>query len=398
MATAAGRSAAWLSRNVLGNDGGVIGGAVMLKVAPDLVDQLSLGRTITLVSGTNGKSTTTAMLTAALRTARACATNADGANTPQGIATALANSREAHVVLETDEAWLPWTIRETRPHSVCLLNLSRDQLHRNPETHSIARAWREAVTGVPIVVANADDPAVVWAAQGARTQVWVAAGQDWRQDSVTCPSCGSLLDRRTPDWSCSCGLRRPQAEWTVTDGRVRHHGAEVAAHLTLPGAVNLGNAAVALATAWAEGAPSSDAAAAVSALHAVAGRYAHLQHDNHDVRLILAKNPAGWQTALQLLDEHHAPVVLAFNCEGVDGRDPSWLYDVDFTSLRDRPVSVSGGRGTDMSVRLRMDRVEPVGQYDELAAAVRVLPPGPVDLVANYSAFQRARKELGHAC
>jgi UDP-N-acetylmuramyl tripeptide synthase len=277
-----------------------------------------------------------------------------------------------------------------------LLNLSRDQLHRNPEVLSLAKAWREALVDVPIVVANVDDPAVVWAARAAKQQVWVAAGQEWSQDSLTCPSCGQLLDRVDERWSCRCGFRRPRPTWVIEDGRVLHHGTEVPVSPTLPGAVNLANATMAVATATACGVPPGDAAAAVATVRDVAGRFALVRYGDHEVRLILAKNPAGWQAAMHITQNSDAPLVVAFNSDGVDGRDPSWLYDVDFDAWRDRTVAVCGRRATDMTVRLRTDGIEPLGQFGDLPGALRSLPPGPVDLVANYTAFQEARKVLAH--
>jgi UDP-N-acetylmuramyl tripeptide synthase len=122
-------------------------------------------------------------------------------------------------------------------------------------------------------------------------------------------------------------------------------------------------------------------------------------HDYHgrQVRLLLAKNPAGWLETIDLLADDGNPVVLAFNSDGVDGRDPSWLYDVSFTALADRPVVVTGRRATDMKVRLLMDGIEDVPVYDGLLEALDNLPAGPVDVLANYTAFQSARKELSLA-
>jgi lipid II isoglutaminyl synthase (glutamine-hydrolysing) len=397
-AVLAARGAVWLSRHLRGGAGGAIGGWMLLRVAPDAVSELASGRHITLVTGTNGKSTTTAMLTACWRTCTLTDVNADGSNTAPGIATTLAFGSADHVVLETDEGWLPWAIRQTRPHTVVLLNLSRDQLHRNPEVHGVAASWRDALAEVPLVVANVDDPSVTWAAGAARRQVWVAAGQEWTHDSLVCPVCGSMLDRSVAEWRCpACGLSRPEPAWRIEGRRVVHHGAELPVPVTLPGSFNLANAVVALAAACADGVDGAPAARALATVSSVGGRYETFHDGDHDVRLILAKNPAGWQAALRLTDEAPGAVVAAFNSEGVDGRDPSWLYDVDFRSWRGRPVAVCGRRASDMTVRLHIDGVEPMGQFGDVRAAVRSLPAGRVDVVANYTAFQQARAVLAHA-
>ena len=388
------RIAVFLSQRVLGRTGGVIGGRVLLKLAPDCAGPLARGRRIVLISGTNGKSTTTAMTVAAVAAERPVATNADGSNTQPGIVWTLASQREEDVVLETDEAWMTWAIENLQPAAVVLLNLSRDQLHRNPEVHRIARIWREALPAVPMAIANADDPAVAWAAQAAQGQTWVAAGQQWTADSVVCPQCGDMLQREGGRWWSACGLARPEATWSVAGDAVLSGGETVGSFNALPGAVNVSNAAMAVAAASVIGGNPVRALAGTNTIGHVAGRYAQVQVGPHNVRMILAKNPAGWQTAMDMVGARSGGIALAFNAAGVDGRDPSWLYDVDFEPIADRPVSVCGERATEMTVRLEIDGAEPA-QFDTLRAAIGSLPAGDVDLVANYSAFQQARRELG---
>jgi UDP-N-acetylmuramyl tripeptide synthase len=372
--------ARWLARRV-GRHGGAIAGRILLLLCPEAPTLLARDRRILLVTGTNGKSTATAMLTAALGSARATGSNDDGANTPAGLVSALARTQAATVVLETDEAWLPWAIDRLHPQTVVLLNLTRDQLHRNPEVHLVAQSWREALTEVPLVVANADDPAVTWAASAAQRAVWVPGGNPWTEDSVVCPACGDLLHWDGANWSSTCGLARPAQIAEPAIGTVQLH---------LPGAVNRANAHLAIAAAMAGGAEPLPALHAIAELRAVAGRYQEFEISHHRVRLLLAKNPASWQETLRLVTEGRRPVVLVFNAEGVDGRDPSWLYDVDFTALRDRLVAVSGRRASDLSVRLRINEVASIGQFSDIGTALDGLPAGPVDLIANYTAFQEA--------
>lgn len=396
LALSLGRLATWLSRTLLGRSGGVIGGRVLTLVAPDAAARLARGRRIALVSGTNGKSTSTALLAAALAAQRQPGTNADGANTPAGLTWTLATTTEPDLVLEVDEAWLPWAVRTFRPTVVMLLNLTRDQLHRNPEVARLAEAWRDVAPLVPLVVANADDPWVAWAAEtGART-VWVGAGQEWDEDSLVCPACGDFLDR-TDGWSCSCGRQRPTPTWTIRPGAILPPDGAPVRYATLPGRGNLANAAMALATAVELGVPPRAAAQALVRVTEVAGRYAVTHVGQHDVRMVLAKNPASWRASLGMLAERNAAVVLAFNADGADGRDPSWLYDVDFTALRGRPVVVCGNRATDLAVRLDLDDVPIIGQYADVTTALHALRPGPVELLATYTAFQQARRELARA-
>jgi lipid II isoglutaminyl synthase (glutamine-hydrolysing) len=370
---------------------------VLQALAPAGVAALTARRDVTLVSGTNGKTSITALIAAALGDDR-LVTNRDGANTPAGIAGALATGADGPVVLETDEGWLPWAIAETRPHRVVLANLSRDQLSRHHEVHALSASWRDALAGVPLAVANADDPAVVWPALAARRQVWVAAGGRWVADAGTCPDCGGPCRRGAGGWACtSCDLRRPTPDWWLDGDVLCGHDLRIPLDLDLPGRFNTANAALALAAAHSTGAVQlHDAARRLSEVHAVAGRYQRVRFRGHDLRILLAKNPAGWLELLDLMREERHPVVLTFNADGVDGRDPSWLYDVSFAPLRGRTVVVQGRRATDLLVRLELDHVEARQVRGSLADAVWSLPAGRVDVVGNYTAFRGALKEVRH--
>ena len=124
-------------------------------------------------------------------------------------------------MLEVDEAWLARVVSSTSPRVVALLNRSRDQLDRNNEVRRLSSVWRESLSkGVPTVVANVDDPLVVWGAAKAAEVVWVAAGQPWTDDASGCPSCGGRIVFSIGErgWACSeCRLSRP-APNVRTDG------------------------------------------------------------------------------------------------------------------------------------------------------------------------------------
>lgn len=393
LAMAVARIAVWLSRRLLRRSGGVIGGRVFTRLAPDAAATIARRHRITLVSGTNGKSTCTAFLTAAHSVSGPVSTNADGANTPAGLVWTLATAEAHEVVLEVDEAWIPWAVRTFEPVAVVLLNLARDQLHRNPEVARLAQAWRDALPAVPVAIANADDPWVAWAAEGAQRQVWVGAGQIWDEDSLVCPRCGRLL-QRDDGWTCVCGNHRPERSWTTAPGVLVPQGGAPLPYATLAGSGNLANAVMAVAAAADSGVDPGRAVGAVASVTEVAGRYATVRTLDREVRLMLAKNPASWRSSLEVIGEHSGSVLLAFNADGADGRDPSWLYDVDFDALRGRRVAVYGSRGTDLAVRLELAEVPIVGQYGDVWGALRALPPGSVDLLATYTAFQQARREF----
>ena len=171
LATTLGGAAGTMSRLAGRGDGSVIGGVIGLRLEPDLLALVSAGRQIVLVTGTNGKTTTTRLVTAALGAlGQEVASNAFGANMEAGLASALGRSPDApYAVLETDERYLPAVIEATKPRVVVLLNLSRDQMDRAAEIWLTARRWRRALEATDdcLVVANADDPLIAWAAAAA---------------------------------------------------------------------------------------------------------------------------------------------------------------------------------------------------------------------------------------
>ncbi len=390
---AAGRAAGFLSRATGLGGGGVIGGRLTLRLAPGAAAALAEDREIVLVSGTNGKTTTSALLAAALATRAPVAANADGANTDAGLMTALAHSGNRLAVLETDEGWLPWAAAQLSPASAVLLNLTRDQLSRHHEVARVVSTWHEAMGPVPLVVANADDPNTVWPAMAAPSQVWVGAGQLWTQDSVACPRCGRPCRQDGGPWMCTCGLRRPQPTWWLEDDDLVSASDRLPLRLELPGRFSRANAAMAVAAAVACGVDAATAVEAARAIHDVAGRFAVGDHHGRQVRLLLAKNPAGWLETLGLVSREDSALVLAVNSNGVDGRDPSWLYDVGFDSLAGRTIVVTGRRSSDLVVRLKLAGVACVAGRD-VVHALSLIPPGRVDVIADYTAFQDARRRL----
>lgn len=398
--------------------GSVIGGRASLLVDGRLLAHLTAGHEVAVVSATNGKTTTTRMLAAALQVDRSVATNLLGANMLPGHVAALGGAKDFDMaVLEVDERWMGKVLAQTPPATVLILNLSRDQLDRSHEVRKIADAWRADFTTSPprVVVANADDPLVVWAALDAPRVIWVGTGSAWRADATGCPACSGRLEfdvdssEETPSdptgtgWRCtSCDFARPDPDVELLDDTVAWHDTDrrVTLALKLPGRANLMNAAMALAAAADLGVDSSEGAAAMSTIDDVAGRYREAIVDGTPVRLLLAKNPAGWAEALDMLAPAPRPVVVSINARVADGHDPSWLWDVPFERLGGRFVIAAGERRHDLAVRLQYAEVDHV-VADSLDAAVRAARVRPelgadtLDVAANYTAFQGYLGEVG---
>jgi len=399
LARSAGSLAAGLSRLTGRGAGTTVGGRITLLLDPDALARAAAGRSFALVSGTNGKTTTRTFLVAALRTRGPVVSNSGGANLPTGITAALSADRiAADGVLEVDEPFLPRVAAAVHPRALVLLNLSRDQLDRYAEVRRLAGIWRAALESpqAPTVVANCDDPLVVWAASPAEHTIWVAAGERWHSDAAACPACGGVVRRDHTGWSSDCGLSRPAPDWVVDgDEVIDTSGARHRVHLSLPGAVNVGNAAMAAAAAGLWGVGPAAALAAMSAIAEVEGRYLTTTYAGVPSRLLLAKNPAGWSEALTMLPDTEVGVVVAVNARAADGRDPSWLWDVPFEQLAGRVAVATGERSRDVAVRLRYAGVEHTRVEDPEAAVRSAGRVGPVEVLANYTAFQTYRR-LAH--
>jgi UDP-N-acetylmuramyl tripeptide synthase len=400
VALGAGAAARWASRVSGRGAGAMIGGLVSMTLDRSILSQLGTGRRTVVVTGTNGKSTTTGMTAAALATIGPVATNAEGANMDAGLIAALAGAPKATLAaLEVDEMHVPHVMDAVEADVVVLLNLSRDQLDRVGEINHIERTLRSGLVRHPgaIVVANCDDVLMTSAAYDSPNVVWVAAGGSWANDSVSCPRSGEVIVREHSHWySTGTDFKRPTPQWSYDETHVYGpDGLTLPMTLALPGAVNRGNATQAVAAAVALGADPASAVAAVSLVDEVAGRYRTVRLGQHTVRILLAKNPAGWQEALSMVDKHGAGVVIAVNGQVPDGEDLSWLWDVAFEHFDDTAVVAAGERGTDLAVRLGYAGVDHTLVHDTVTA-IASCPPGHVEVIANYTAFLQLNRRLPH--
>lgn len=376
-----------LSRALGKGNGVVIAGRLILKLAPNSVSKLASNKRVVLISGTNGKSTTSKLIAEALGTKYSVAHNHTGANLFAGIAAALGANPKADVaVLEVDELVLPWAIEKTKPELIVLLNLGRDQLDRLSEVRIVSNKWRDALSG-QTVLASTDDPFVVHAANAAHKRIWFSAQEKGHIDAATCPECGKLLnwvDGGASFW-CDCGFNKPDANW-VLRGDVLNHQFKV--NSSIPGNAALQNAARAFIVANEFGIDLERANAAIGAVQAVDGRFANKKISHTNFRLLLSKNPASWRETLATSALGPKGVLLVVNANTQDGKDTSWLWDVDFKPLIGRHVLITGDRKVDVAARLTVDGVEHNVVDNEIEAA-RIFGEVDADLIASYTAFHR---------
>lgn len=205
------------------------------------------------------------------------------------------------------------------------------------------------------------------------------------------------MQRPGDDWFCGeCGFRRPAPSWVLHGDYVLDpHGSAWPIHLQLPGRANKANATSSAAVAAVFGVPPQVALERMYQVQAVAGRYDVVTFLGRELRLLLAKNPAGWLETFSLIDPPPTPVILSVNARGADGTDTSWLWDVDYTQLVSHPIFVLGDRKLDLAVRLEVAGLD-FRVCESLDEAVQQAPPGRIEVIANYTAFQDLRRRVGN--
>jgi lipid II isoglutaminyl synthase (glutamine-hydrolysing) len=430
----AARGVAALSRRLGAGGGTTIPGRILADLDPGAVDRLAgrLANGTAIVSATNGKTTTTSMAAEILRTRHRLAHNAAGANLVSGVASALLSGGDADLGLfEVDEAALPELVRRLRPRAICLGNLFRDQLDRYGELELVAERWRDAVTALPAgaqLVYNADDPQLAAVSEAHAGSV--AFGLDdpsvarpflqHAADSKYCIRCGTPYDYAAAyvghlgDYRCPLGHHaRPPLELAARD--ISLHGLERASfrldtpegaqriELRLPGLYNVYNAVAAAALARSLGAELGEIAAGLERFSAAFGRFERVAVGEKGLLVLLIKNPAGANEAVRTLVDGGAPrvLVVALNDEIADGRDVSWIWDVDFEPLGAglETLVASGERAAELALRfayggLPRERIEVVPQLG--AALDRGLeltePRGELVVLPTYTAMLALRR------
>jgi lipid II isoglutaminyl synthase (glutamine-hydrolysing) len=380
-----------------GRGGGTtLPGRVLLRLEPEAIARLgcALDRGTTIVSATNGKTTTAGMIAGILAAdGRHPVHNRAGSNMTWGVATALLEQSGREGLFEVDEAWLPRVAEQLDPSLIVLGNLFRDQLDRYGELEALAEDWAEAVAarvGRTGFVLNADDPLIADLGRdpkgSGREGVLYFGIEDPSQalpelqhafDAKHCRRCGHpyAYERafvgHLGHYSCpNCGAERPRPQVAATaielrgmEGsrvRVRVPDGELELELPLPGLYNVYNALAAVAAGLRLGVAPERIGSALGEMRAAFGRVETIEVAGVPVSILLIKNPAGANEVLRTLllegrEGEEIDLWIALNDRIADGRDVSWIWDADFELLAGsvRRVVCSGTRAPEMALRLK---------------------------------------------
>ncbi len=428
-----------------GRGGGTtLPGRVLLRMEPEAIAKLGSGLTggSTMISATNGKTTTAGMLAAILTAeGREPVHNRAGSNMTWGVATALLEQRGTEGLFEVDEAWLPRVAQQLHPRLIVLGNLFRDQLDRYGEMEALAEEWAKAVGAAPAgtgLALNADDPLIADLGRDPDTErpregTLYFGIEDHSQalpelqhafDAKHCRRCGHPYAYEVAfvghlgHYSCpNCGAQRPRPDVAATRielrgmegsaATVRVPGGEIEVELPLPGLYNVYNALAAIAAAIVLGVAPERVAAALRGMRAAFGRVETIAIGEGQVSILLIKNPAGANEVLRTLKleaEGHAEGIdlwVALNDRIADGRDVSWVWDADFEVLTGavRRVTCAGTRAPEMALRLKYagwpeDRIAVDPDIAASLDAAVAAADGRLFALPTYTALLELRKLL----
>jgi lipid II isoglutaminyl synthase (glutamine-hydrolysing) len=436
------RAVGGLARRAGRGGGTSLPGKVLIALEPDAIAELAgrLQRGSVVVSATNGKTTTAAMIASVLEgDGVSLVHNRAGANMAGGVASTLLSAARTGGrisgelgLFEVDEFWLDRVTPQLRPRAVLLCNLFRDQLDRYGELETIADRWADVVASLPPtarLVLNADDPLIADLGRDAANVTYfgiedpsvATAEMQHASDSKHCRRCGAayvydavylghLGHYRCP----SCGQERPAptiaAERIRLDGtrsaglRLRTPAGSIEIDLPLPGLYNVYNALAAAALCVQLETPADKVASGLARVAAAFGRAERLLVGDTEVSILLIKNPAGANEVLRTLtlEDGELDLLAILNDRTADGKDISWVWDADFEVLapRVRTLTCAGTRAAELALRMKYAGVpvqrlrvvpELAGAFDR---AIADTPAGRLFVLPTYTALLELREEL----
>lgn len=416
-----GKFIANISRLVNLGNGSTWPGHIALSLNPNFIRELiatNYKLKIILIAGTNGKTTTGRLIQTILeKNGKNVFQNAGGANLLNGIASSLIFNSDLSgkinkdfAIFEIDENTLPQILKEiSNPEYIIILNLFRDQLDRYGEVNTIARKWIDAFRNLnknTTLVLNTDDPQVAYLAshlEGVNVKYFGinpvnnTVKTQHASDSTYCPNCGEKLTYNSTyfshlgDWACKkCKFKHPEKTFTSSPT------------YPLSGTYNEYNTNAAVLLAKTLGLSNEKIIASLKNFKPAFGRQEILNINGKKVQIFLSKNPTGLNESLKTIANLNARnILIALNDRIPDGRDVSWIWDVDFEDFSSlfKNITVSGDRAFDMGLRLKYAEFKNFQTEENLMDAIKIAvdktPKNEtLHILATYSAMLEIRKIL----
>lgn len=405
-----------LSKRLNLGSGSTWPGHIALKVNKDFIKQTVAKKTkIVLVAGTNGKTTTSSLISEILQTnGNKVVHNKSGANQLNGIASAIISEvksfssklKSDYLVLEVDENVLPFALKELKPNYIICLNLFRDQLDRYGEIDSIIRKWRESFEKLSkdtTLILNADDPQIVFLGKNLKTKILYFGLNEKNQaeiehgaDSTYCPYClhdlvyDSISFSHLGNWKClNCGQKRPKLNVSSLP------------YYPLLGTYNKYNTLAAVFFAKRQNISEQTINQALKTFRPAFGRQEELKIGGKKIKLFLSKNPTSFNESLSTITTlNPRNLLIVLNDRIPDGLDVSWIWDIKTDGLYEIPnVSLSGDRVYDMGLRLKYSGLKNFEMFEELNNAInyslkQTSKNQTLFIVPTYSAMLDIRKIL----
>ncbi|WP_297816591.1 Mur ligase family protein [uncultured Lactobacillus sp.] len=434
VAKVAGKSSYWFLHNVL-KGGTSFPGKFAMKIDPNVLASLSKGYETIIVTGTNGKTMTTALIVEALKKKYGdILTNPSGSNMQQGIVTAFLAHRHKNVkrkiaVLEVDEANVKMVTQLLHPSVFVLTNIFRDQMDRYGEIYT---TYDKIVNGIKLaadatIIANGDasifssvdlpNKKVFYGFKLENDKEENDLKAPVNTDGVLCPKCDHILHfheriyANLGDFFCpNCGYKRPDLKYQVnkiieqTPNHLAFQMGQEKYSINIGGTYNIYNALAAYSVAREFGLSEDEVAQAFAENKRIFGRQELINYKNKEIDLILVKNPVGLDEVLHMLntEQDDYSLVTLLNSNHADGIDTSWIWDADYEGLNKskiKKILVGGHRWHDMGFRLEVSGFDPglmttVTDNNELIDELGKLPTKKVYILSTYTAMLALRKSM----
>lgn len=416
------------------NGGTNFPGKVALKIDKNILSAVGNGYKVILVTGTNGKTTTTSMIYNILKSSgKDVITNSTGANMLTGIVSCFVNNfsfkdkgKEKFAVIEVDEANVKYITKYIKPEIITITNLFRDQLDRYGEVYTTLEKILEGVKLTPNtkLILNGDE-SLLGDLNVKNDAVYYGFGcsinknnkLDENSDAKFCKKCKApykynfVIYNHLGDFYCdNCGYKRPKLKYSVdkimeltsSHSFVSINGREV--FINQPGAYNIYNALCAYSITSEIGIDKNIIEKSLKEQKSSFGRQENIKIDDKDVKIILVKNPAGYDEAINTitLSNSNSDMTFLLNDNYADGRDVSWIWDVNFEKLKvinmDK-IIISGIRLYDMAIRLKVAGLDEnkfilCKDYEEVLSQIKSSNNKTIYVLATYTAMISFRKFL----